>query len=510
MITVKPEQCTGCGLCAENCPIGAIEIKEIASISTECVECSLCVTLCPNDALVLIRDQVDGDDVVVCDHCPIGCRLKEGGLGACKRYKRRGNNIEKVRPLFIPPPPSLEQIRKEALIGHPVTTAVGAGTTYPDYVPCPYVTVDQRDSFEVVTAVTEAPITYSSILLKVDTQEFIGNEGACVRHKGRVVGHVCTELYGSKMISIGGINLMKSKNKVAVTRLMVTILNGEPFEISIDEGAKLSLQLGKPPIIDGEEYRATKVGCGAAILGMLGPRLKDIADEVIILDSDITGLLSQSHVGKLLGYRESGITPVGTYASPGRFFGDHGEGWGGTPVKDPREAIAHVDKSKVFPGMKVLILEVTGDHAAMLEMNDNGEFQIVELPQRARELQLWIRENRETSQLSVLYVGGAGGSLRSGITNFPLALTKAVHEGKVILSVGGVRAFVLPGAGINFIVDVAKMPWRPFNWVPSPAVVAPIEFTMLKKVYFELGGHQRELVLLDDLLKQRESKTDAS
>jgi len=499
---VDTTKCTGCGICAENCPLEAIEIEETAIFSNKCVECGLCASLCPNEAIS--GPLQPSDEELICDHCPIGCRIKDGFTGACKRYKREGDKIVKIRPLLIPPPPSLQRLREEARISYPVTTGIGAGTTYPDYVPAAYVAVDNREGVDVITAVTEAPITYSSVMLKIDTQEPIGEETATVRYKGKTVGHVSTELYGSKVISIGGINLMKGKNKVDVTRLMVQILNSEPFELSVDGGATLSLQVGKPPIINGRESPAMKVACGAAIIGLLGPRLKGIADEVIILDADITGLLSESHVGRLLGYSPSGIKPPGTFASPGRYFGEKGDGWGGTPVKDPREAIASVDESRVFVGMKVLVLEVTGTFAAMLEMDDDGRFNVVQLSKEAEQLRQWIRDNRESSIVSALYVGGAGGSLRGGITKFPVALTRAVHEGKVTLSVGGVKAFVLPGGGINFMVDVSKMPWRPFTWVPSPAVVAPIEFTMVKEVYYELGGHEREMILLEDLRKRED------
>ncbi len=55
---VKMEECTGCGICAdERCPMDAIEMKDdIASITQEkCIGCGLCVTACPVEAIVLMR-----------------------------------------------------------------------------------------------------------------------------------------------------------------------------------------------------------------------------------------------------------------------------------------------------------------------------------------------------------------------------------------------------------------------------------------------------------------------
>jgi hypothetical protein len=101
-------------------------------------------------------------------------------------------------------------------------------------------------------------------------------------------------------------------------------------------------------------------------------------------------------------------------------------------------------------------------------------------------------------------MGGCGGSARAGVTLNPIKLNRAVHSGEARLSIGGVSAYVLPGGGINFMVDVGKMRWRPFSWTPSPAVVAPIEYTMERETYLRLGGHKRKLTLLRDIYREWE------
>jgi hypothetical protein len=211
--------------------------------------------------------------------------------------------------------------------------------------------------------------------------------------------------------------------------LMVAIANKEPFQLTVEGGTHLELQVGKPPIINGEESKPMKVACGAAIMGMFGPQLKDLADEMIILDSDITGLFSESHVGRLMGFKETGIKPPGRFSTPGRYFGTVGNGWGGTPILNPLQALASIDKEKIWPGMKILILEVTGREAVLLEADEEKVFHVVELPKEAIEMRDLIASNREPSLTSGMYIGGAGGSARSGVTRNPIKLTQAVHHG---------------------------------------------------------------------------------
>jgi hypothetical protein len=117
-----------------------------------------------------------------------------------------------------------------------------------------------------------------------------------------------------------------------------------------------------------------------------------------------------------------------------------------------------------------------------------------------------IAMNSEPSLTSAVYMGGSGGSARAGTTQNPIKLNHAVHSGRVKLTVGGVPAYVLPGGGINFIVDVGKMTWRSFTWVAAPAVVAPVEYTMEKNTFIEIGGHLQALRLLSDIKAAEEAK----
>jgi len=117
-----------------------------------------------------------------------------------------------------------------------------------------------------------------------------------------------------------------------------------------------------------------------------------------------------------------------------------------------------------------------------------------------------IAENCEPALCTIMFVGGAGGSLRAGVTESPVRLTRAIKELLVNVTCGGAPAYVWPGGGITIMVDVARMPDRSFGTVPTPAIVAPIEFTMKLIDYQALGGHIDSVVALSDVLAREEKR----
>jgi hypothetical protein len=51
------------------------------------------------------------------------------------------------------------------------------------------------------------------------------------------------------------------------------------------------------------------------------------------------------------------------------------------------------------------------------------------------------------------------------------------------------------------MVDVEKVVPKAFSWVPTPATVAPVEYTMTKEKYAEIGGHVDRIVHVSTLRK---------
>jgi len=56
---VDSGKCAGCGICADVCPAGAIEVNEQAVVNDEaCTGCAVCVSECPNEAIILAQKKV--------------------------------------------------------------------------------------------------------------------------------------------------------------------------------------------------------------------------------------------------------------------------------------------------------------------------------------------------------------------------------------------------------------------------------------------------------------------
>ena len=490
---VLVEKCKGCGHCVSVCPHGSITIKKRkATIWDSCCDCGACFRVCSESALC--PEENPAYSFVTCESCPVRCKIKEGFLGACQRYRNVSAKLERVTPLK-----TFDDV--ESIVGpdwapairRPLITAIGAGTTYPDCKPAPNIVQSRVEGVDVVTVVTEAPLSYSGLKLKIDTDLSIGAEGAGIFFKKKRVGHLTTEEYGSKILSLGGVNLLTGSNGMTIAKLITDLANRQSAKLRIEKGSEITAQIGSAPIINGQVDGVMRVGCGSATLGLFAHIFKDVADETIILDSHLTGLFSEHAAGQYVGAKPSGVSLKFRKSTPGRYFGDHGDGWGGTSIRRPQDIISAIDMKIARPGLKILITETTGRKASMFEVGDNGQLVETGMTQSALDAIRELSDSCEESRVSGIYCGGSGGSARAGVTRYPIKLTRAVHRKEVRLTIGGAPAFVLPGGGINFMVDVEKIMHGAFTWVPTPATVCPIEYTMTLKNYLEMGGHEEAI-----------------
>jgi hypothetical protein len=467
-----------------------------------------------------------------CDACPVLCFIAEGRSGACDRYANHGGNLVRLDALTI-----IENVVKNGekavpflkdgtdwdgdIVGskRQFVTAVGAGTTYPDYKPAPFIVSQRVDDADMVTVVTEGIFSYCGVKIKIDTDRFIGHERAVVRCQGEPVGHVMTSEYGSKMLSLGGVEHLtggtKKEGRVTCDALL-KLCNCEAVELTIDDGADIVVQAGKAPIINGVEERLMRVGCGSAAIGMFAAQWVSLVDEVIVVDDHITGVLSEHQAGKMLDVPPTGIKINGRKSTPGRYFqvAEPGTGWGGTDIEDPLSILKPCDPKIAWPGLRLLMISTTGEQYAYFELDADLVPQPAEMPSALLPAVERVAENCEPSLCSVLFMGGAGGSLRAGVTENPVKLTNSVKESVTHVSCGGANTYVWPGGGITIMANVLDMPSNSFGYVPTPALVAPIEFTMRLSDYAALGGHVDEVkpletVVSDDVRRVGQIDADA-
>lgn len=458
-----------------------------------------------------------------CDACPVMCYIADGKSGACDRYANHAGTLVRLDPLTI-----IEQAKDDGhklvpfmnreeewsgdLVGQSgFVTAVGAGTTYPDYKPAPFIVSSKADGVDMVTVVTEGIFSYCGVKVKIDTDRHLGPEQAVVRAAGEAVGHVTTGEYGSQMLSLGGVNHLTggSKKEGRVTcDTLLNLCNGEAVALTIDKGSDVVVQAGKPPIVNGFQEERMRVGCGSATIGMFAQQWFGHSDEVVVVDDHITGVLSEHQAGKVLGVEPTGIKIKGRRSTPGRYFqvAEPGAGWGGTDIDDPLAILGDFDPKIAKAGQSLLMVSTTGEQYAYFELDEDLKPVEKDLPASLKVSVERIAENCEPACCSVLFMGGAGGSLRAGVTENPVRLTHSVKDTLTYVSCGGAPVYVWPGGGITVMVDVTRMPENSFGYVPTPAIVAPIEFTMRLDDYEQLGGYMDAVVSMEDVLAQSGSR----
>ena len=452
----------------------------------------------------------EADGIVRCDACPVLCRIRPGRAGACSRYANRDGQLVRTDPVLlmtrtVDDGGKLVPFAGDGWNGAPLdpsrtfVSGVGSGTTYPDYKPAPFIVSAMHGNVDTVTVVTEGIFSYCGVKVKIDTDRHLGPETAPIRVGGEPVGHVTTGEYGSQMLSIGGVRHLTGGSKKEGTVTCDTLLRlcaGERVDLAIDGGHDVSVQAGRAPLVDGKEEQRMRVGCGSAAVGMFARQWFGHVDEVIVVDDQITGVLTEHQAGRCLDMPPAGIRVRGRRSTPGRYFkvAEAGLGWGGTDITDPLAVIERIDPKVAWPGLRLLFTSTTGEDALYCVLDDNLRPVPADMPATVGRVVERIGENCEPSVATVLFMAGAGGSLRAGVTENPVLLTRSVAAGETRITMGGAPVYLWPGGGITVMVDVTRLPAGAFGYVPTPAIVAPMEFTLPRRLYERLGGHMGEVV----------------
>src|SRR5262245_13832193 len=380
----------------------------------------------------------EADGIVRCDACPVLCRIRPGRSGACARYANDQGRLVRTDPLVliertVDQNGKLVPFAGNAWDGSPLDpartflTGIGAGTTYPDYKPAPFIVSAEHAGLDTVTVVTEGIFSYCGVKVKIDTDRHLGPETAPVRVKGEQVGHVTTAEYGSQMLSIGGVRHLTGGTKKEGTVTCDTLLDlcaGRPVEVAIDGGHGVVVQAGAAPIVDGRPEVRMRVGCGSATVGIFARQWLGHVDEVIVVDDHITGVLTEHQSGRVLDMAPAGIRVRGRRSTPGRYFqvANPGLGWGGTDITEPLSIIQKIDAKVAWPGLRLLLTSTTREDALYCILDESPKPVPAAITPAAKALGDGTGENCEPSLCSVLFMAGAGGSLRAGVTENPVLL----------------------------------------------------------------------------------------
>ena len=253
-----------------------------------------------------------------------------GTPGACDRYANDDGELVRVDPHVAArahggaaaagwcPSPAAQGLGRQhrARAPAPSSPAIGAGTTYPDYKPAPFIVSSEVDGVDMVTVVTEGIFSYCGVKVKIDTDRHLGPEARRCACDGEQIGHVTTAEYGSQMLSLGGVHHLTggSKKEGRVTcDSAADAVQPRAGGGRRSTAARRVVVAGRPAA--GHQWRAPRSACASAAArppSACSPSSGSaMVDEVVVVDDHITGVLTEHQAGKFLDMRATGIRMQG-------------------------------------------------------------------------------------------------------------------------------------------------------------------------------------------------------
>lgn len=506
---INEEKCNSCKTCISACTQNAIfEKDEKITINLEvCANSGVCpaALICPQEA---IERSEKLPEAVWCEFCPVECQILPGKIGDCGRYTNRNGEIVRIQPLI-----AYEEVTDfvgkdyDPVITKPLLTGIGAGTSRVMMPPAPFIVQENVEGIDVVTCVTEAPLGFSGMKLKVDAEPYIGEEGSEVLYNNINVGRIEQDEYNSKMISLGGIKRFgRDKDGWVAMKVVVDIANRKKVELKIKGGSTLEVQVGEAPIIDGVKEERRGFVCGGGSATLLHMLISGFTNETITFGRDIIGRAGPPR-GTDYVWRD--LLPLSAlklkYENPllGVFPPKGGTGWGGTEFKNPLNVIESFDPPKMQPGYKIFFSTNNFDKCALYEFRE-GNFKQIEIPEEMEQMINMMRSYCEPAMVSAFYTGGMGGAARMTVVpSFDLwiGLNRAVNERRVHITIGGAPVYIFSGGGINFYLDVSRVKPGSFYWTTGPGTICPIEWTLKLEDYQKIGGDLNVVRPLKEVLQ---------
>ena len=105
----------------------------------------------------------------------------------------------------------------------------------------------------------------------------------------------------------------------------------------------------------------------------------------------------------------------------------------------------------------------TGEDSTYYELDKSLSLVNKPMPDDLQAVVDRIGENCEPALCTVMFQAGAGGSLRAGVSENPISITRSVADGTTQVTMGGAASYVFPGGGITVMVDVSVMPDNAFG-----------------------------------------------